>query len=310
MPSITLFPIRTRVAHARKSTITSRALALEDSAAMGVHLTFLRPDGNDKAGGVEDAKLTGCKGSTGSPICLAPPNDLLGFSVTEGIEDALSIHEATGLGVWAWAAGTAGRMPALGPRRPRLSRHCDRGRRRGSVWAQRLRRRRLRVEMLVLSMEQGAVGIGASSIRPTWRRPLAILISTSISMGPPESRRSRPISSRTVRRTCVRGAWCAYTLSPGGRYLIEEALFSAASVSSTVSRTVVWTELSAPPAPIASAVAAIETLSGASHKVYPSWSPKAYQKPCNFPPTPSMYSLAATRRSSGCSMSFAHVAGV
>jgi len=65
---------------------------------MGVHLTFLRPDGNDKAGGVEDAKLTGCKGSTGSPICLAPPNDLLGFSVTEGIEDALPIHEATGLG--------------------------------------------------------------------------------------------------------------------------------------------------------------------------------------------------------------------
>ena len=44
----------------------------------------------------------------------------------------------------------------------------------------------------------------------------------------------------------------------------------AASVSSTVSKTVVWTELSAPPALIASAVAAIETLSGASHKLYPS----------------------------------------
>ena len=40
--------------------------------------------------------------------------------------------------------------------------------------------------------------------------------------------------------------------------------------TSTVSKTVVWTELSAPPAPMASAVAAIETLSGASHKVYPS----------------------------------------
>jgi len=43
-----------------------------------------------------------------------------------------------------------------------------------------------------------------------------------------------------------------------------------ASVSSTVSKTIVWKELSAPPALIASAVAAIEALSGASHKQYPS----------------------------------------
>jgi len=66
---------------------------------MGVHLTFLRPDGNDKAGGVEDAKLTVCKGSTGSPICLAPPNDLLGFSVTEGIEDACRSTRPPGSGL-------------------------------------------------------------------------------------------------------------------------------------------------------------------------------------------------------------------
>jgi phage/plasmid primase-like uncharacterized protein len=38
-------------------------------------------------------------------------NDLLGLAITEGIEDALSVHQATGLGVWA--AGSAGRMPAL-----------------------------------------------------------------------------------------------------------------------------------------------------------------------------------------------------
>ena len=49
--------------------------------------------------------------------------------------------------------------------------------------------------------------------------------------------------------------------------MIDEAFFMAASVSSTVSKTVVCRELSAPPAPIAIAVAAIETLSGASHKV-------------------------------------------
>ena len=69
-------------------------------------------------------------------------------------------------------------------------------------------------------------------------------------------------------------------------------------------------ELSAPPAPMARAVAAIEALSGASHKAYPSCSPKAYQKPCSLPPTASMYCVAATRRSSGFLMSFAHVAGV
>ena len=103
---------------------------------------------------------------------------------------------------------------------------------------------------------------------------------------------------------------CSYPFSPGGRYVIDEAFFMAASVSSTVSKTVVWRELNAPPALIAIAVAAIETLSGASHKLYPSCSPKAYQKPCNFPPTASMYCLAAARRSSGFLMSFAQAAGV
>jgi hypothetical protein len=38
-------------------------------------------------------------------------NDLLGVVIAEGIEKALSIHEATGLG--AWAACGATRMPAL-----------------------------------------------------------------------------------------------------------------------------------------------------------------------------------------------------
>jgi hypothetical protein len=52
--------------------------------------------------------------------------------------------------------------------------------------------------------------------------------------------------------------------------VIDEAFCMAASVSSTVSKTVVCKELSAPPALIAIAVAAIETLSGASHKLYAS----------------------------------------
>ena len=59
-------------------------------------------------------------------------------------------------------------------------------------------------------------------------------------------------------------------------------------VSSTVISTVVSTVLSAPPAPSASATAAMDTLSGASQSVKPSCGPNAYQKPCSVPPTASM----------------------
>ncbi|RVC74899.1 hypothetical protein EN745_28955 [Mesorhizobium sp. M4A.F.Ca.ET.022.05.2.1] len=79
------------------------------SAILGVHLTRLRPDGSDKAG--EPAKIMIGR-SKGAPIVVAPPNDLLGLVVAEGIEDALSAHQATGLG--AWAAGSASRLKALG----------------------------------------------------------------------------------------------------------------------------------------------------------------------------------------------------
>jgi hypothetical protein len=88
-------------------------IAIADSAVTGVHLTRLRPDGSGKAifeDPDEPAKIM-IGHSTGSPIILAPTNDLLGLAVTEGIEDGLSIHGSTGLGVWA--AGSASRMPAL-----------------------------------------------------------------------------------------------------------------------------------------------------------------------------------------------------
>lgn len=74
-----------------------------------IHLTLLKSDGSGKAE-VDHAKLT-IASPRGRPIALAPPNDLLGLAITEGIEDALTVHEATGLG--AWAAGSAPMMPAL-----------------------------------------------------------------------------------------------------------------------------------------------------------------------------------------------------
>jgi hypothetical protein len=88
-------------------------IAIKDTAIAGVHLTRLQSDGSGKAG---DPTKIMIGLSTGSPIVLAPPNDLLGLAVTEGIEDGLSVHEASGLGVWA--AGAANRMPALASAMP------------------------------------------------------------------------------------------------------------------------------------------------------------------------------------------------
>jgi hypothetical protein len=78
----------------------------------GVHLTRLTVDGDKVPDAAGNAKIMigVCKGA---PIVISPPNDLMGMAVTEAIEDALSVYQATGLGVWA--AGAAGFMPALAP---------------------------------------------------------------------------------------------------------------------------------------------------------------------------------------------------
>jgi hypothetical protein len=91
-------------------------LAIAEDAIRGVHLTRLQDDGSGKAESAGDKPKIMVGPSSGFPIVLAPPNDMLGLAVTEGIEDALSIHEATGLG--AWAAGAAGRLPKLAARIP------------------------------------------------------------------------------------------------------------------------------------------------------------------------------------------------
>ena len=84
-------------------------LAVIVDAIRGVHLTLLRSDGLGKADVQPNKIMVGS--SSGCPIVLAPPNDLLGLVICEGIETGLSLFEATGLGVWA--AGSASRMPAL-----------------------------------------------------------------------------------------------------------------------------------------------------------------------------------------------------
>jgi hypothetical protein len=90
------------------------------SAVHGVHLTRLASDGLSKAGTDADKIMIGTP--RGVPIALASPNDLNGIAITEGIEDALSVHEATGLGVWA--AGSASFMPALAKSIPPYVESC------------------------------------------------------------------------------------------------------------------------------------------------------------------------------------------
>jgi hypothetical protein len=77
----------------------------------GVHLTRLTRDGHkapDPSTGKAKIMIGSC---IGAPIVLAPPNDLLGLTISEGVEDALTLAQALGIG--AWAAGSAGFMPGL-----------------------------------------------------------------------------------------------------------------------------------------------------------------------------------------------------
>jgi Toprim domain len=74
-----------------------------------VLLIALKPDGTGKAEIEHPKIIIGSPG--GLPVVVAPVNDLLGLAICEGVEDALSVSEATGLG--AWAAGGAGFMSKL-----------------------------------------------------------------------------------------------------------------------------------------------------------------------------------------------------
>jgi hypothetical protein len=81
----------------------------EPRNVQSVQLIALKPDGSGKAD-VEVKKRT-IGGHKGVPIVVSPPNDGLGLSIHEGVEDALSAYEATNLG--CWASGGAGFLPDL-----------------------------------------------------------------------------------------------------------------------------------------------------------------------------------------------------
>jgi hypothetical protein len=136
------------------------ALAIEYGAVRGVHLTRLARGGSGKAGTHNGKIMIGH--SIGCPIVLAPPNDLLGIIIAEGTEDALSAHEATGLG--AWAAGSASRLPMLADAIPAYIEHVTvlidndpDGQRYGAELAKRLNQRAyLDVRPINLAMRRAA----------------------------------------------------------------------------------------------------------------------------------------------------------
>jgi hypothetical protein len=103
------YPPAMIAAFGRANELEPSIVCISNDAVTGVHLTRLAPDGRQKAGTETDKMMIGTP--LGSPIVLAAPGDLGGLAIAEGIEDALSVHEATGLG--AWAAGAASFMPAL-----------------------------------------------------------------------------------------------------------------------------------------------------------------------------------------------------
>ncbi len=93
-------------------------LHIRTDRIVGVHLTLIRPDGSGKAGTDRDKFMIAH--STGAPIVLAPLNDGLSLLITEGIEDALSLHEASGIGVWA-----AGAAVRFGPLADAVPAYCE-----------------------------------------------------------------------------------------------------------------------------------------------------------------------------------------
>ena len=91
-------------------------LEIAEADIKAVQLTLLSPDGTKAKNAAGLSKIS-IGPSLALPIVVAPPNGLA-LSICEGVEDALSAHEATGAG--AWASTGAKKMAALAPAIPQF----------------------------------------------------------------------------------------------------------------------------------------------------------------------------------------------
>jgi hypothetical protein len=152
LPARDKFPPAMIAAFGMPIEIEPQVMSISAAAVRGVHLTRLASDGSAKAGTDTDKIMLGAP--HGAPIVLGSIGDGLGLAITEGIEDGLSVHEATGLGVWA--AGSASFMPALAPVVPDciecvtiLVDDDSAGRRNADELARRLDHRSIEVRLVV-----------------------------------------------------------------------------------------------------------------------------------------------------------------
>jgi hypothetical protein len=76
-----------------------------------VQLTFLAPDGLSKVANADGHKKLSLGPSLGLPIVIPAKSDEPTLGITEGIEKALKIHEATGFEVWVSTGAT--KLPKL-----------------------------------------------------------------------------------------------------------------------------------------------------------------------------------------------------
>jgi Toprim domain len=144
-------------------------IAIDNDAIRGIHVTRLLPDGSDRERGDKAKIMIGH--SIGAPINLAAAPDGLALAITEGIEDALTMHEATGLG--AWAAGSASRLPALADAIPDfiecvtvvVDDDAD-GRRHAATLADRIRARRIEVRQVTPNRWRESASQSVTASRP------------------------------------------------------------------------------------------------------------------------------------------------
>jgi hypothetical protein len=122
-------------------------LIMPPERVTGVQRIWLNPDAT-KAG-----KPTSLGICAGSPIVISPFTDSLGLVIAEGVEDALSAFEATGIA--CWAAGGWAFMPALADAVPTftdfiavLTDNDDDGRRGAALLFAALRERGFRAECI------------------------------------------------------------------------------------------------------------------------------------------------------------------